>query len=77
MPEWLLAIYARPLMLGLLALTVTLEMRDEIRLLQVNWGGMEKVPGLEGMVVVRFGNSVGKQFQDAEFLGLLTGATLR
>lgn len=75
---------------------VTPEMREEVRLLQVNWGGMEKVSGLEGMVtaagafkqrlyvipskrmvVVRFGNSVGKQFQDAEFLGLLTGATLR
>lgn len=73
---------------------VTPEMREEIRLLQVNWGGMEKVPGLEGMVtaagafkqrlyvipsrrmvVVRFGNSVGKQFQDAEFLALLTGQT--
>ena len=67
--------------------------RAEIALLQRNFGGMERVPGLEGMVtaagafkqrlyvipgyrmvVVRFGNSVGKQFDDARFLGLLTGA---
>lgn len=68
-------------------------LREEIRLLQRNLGGMDRVPGLEGMViaagafkqrlyvipsrrmvVVRFGNSVGRQFDDAEFLGLLTGA---
>ena len=75
---------------------VTPELRAAIRLLQTNWGGMDRVPGLEGMVtaagafkqrlyvipsrrmvVVRYGNSVGKQFDDATFLGLLTGATLR
>ncbi len=69
-------------------------LRDEIRVLRTNLGGMERVPGLEGMlvaagafkqrlyvipslrmVVVRFGNSVGRQFDDAEFLGLLTGAS--
>jgi CubicO group peptidase (beta-lactamase class C family) len=68
-------------------------LRAEIRQLQNNFGGMERVPGLEGMVtaagafkqrlyvipsrrmvVVRLGNSVGPQFQDARFLGLLTGA---
>ena len=31
------------------------------------------IPGRR-MVVVRFGNSVGEQFDDARFLGLLTGA---
>jgi CubicO group peptidase (beta-lactamase class C family) len=72
---------------------VTPEMRREIRQLRNNLGGMERVPGLEGMVtaagafkqrlyiipsrrmvVVRFGNSVGEQFDDARFLGLLTGS---
>jgi CubicO group peptidase (beta-lactamase class C family) len=66
--------------------------RAEIRQLQNNFGGMDRVPGLEGMitaagmfkqrlyvipsrrmVVVRFGNSVGGQFDDARFLGLLLG----
>ncbi len=69
------------------------ELRAEIRQLQRNMGGMDRVPGLDGMitaagafkqrlyiiparrmVVVRFGNSVGEQFDDAQFLGLLTGA---
>lgn len=69
------------------------ELRAEIRQLQNNMGGMDRVPGLEGMitaagafkqrlyiisarrmVVVRFGNSVGPQFDDAQFLGLLTGS---
>jgi CubicO group peptidase (beta-lactamase class C family) len=68
-------------------------LRNEIRLLRDNFGGMDQVPGLEGMVtaagafkqrlyvipsrrmvVVRLGNSVGPQFEDARFLGLLTGA---
>jgi CubicO group peptidase (beta-lactamase class C family) len=68
-------------------------LRRQITQLQNNFGGMERVPGLEGMVtaagafkqrlyvipsrrmvVVRLGNSVGPQFQDARFLGLLTGA---
>jgi CubicO group peptidase (beta-lactamase class C family) len=68
-------------------------LRASIRQLRDNFGGMEQVPGLEGMVVaagafkqrlyvipsrrmvvVRFGNSVGPQFDDARFLGLLTGA---
>jgi CubicO group peptidase (beta-lactamase class C family) len=68
-------------------------LRAQIPQLEDNLGGMERVPGLEGMVlaagafkqrlyvipslrmvVVRFGNSVGKQFDDARFLGLLTGA---
>lgn len=72
---------------------VTPELRAEIRQLQNNMGGMDQVPGLEGMVtaagafkqrlyiipqrrmvVVRFGNSVGPQFDDARFLGLLTGS---
>jgi CubicO group peptidase (beta-lactamase class C family) len=67
--------------------------RESIRQLQNNFGGMDRVPGLEGMitaagafkqrlyiipsrrmVVVRFGNSVGPQFDDARFLGLLLGA---
>lgn len=67
-------------------------LRGEIRQLRNNFGAMETVPGLEGMVtaagafkqrlyiipsrnmvVVRFGNSVGPQFDDARFLGLLTG----
>jgi len=75
---------------------VTPEMRAEIRLLQTNWGGMDRVPGLDGMVtaagafkqrlyvipsrrmvVVRFGNSVGRQFDDATFLGLLMGSSGR
>jgi CubicO group peptidase (beta-lactamase class C family) len=68
------------------------ELRSTIRQLRDNLGGMERVPGLEGMliaagafkqrlyvipsrrmVVVRYGNSVGPQFDDARFLGLLTG----
>jgi len=67
--------------------------RAEIRQLQNNFGGMDRVPGLDGlmtaagafkqrlyiiparrMVVVRFGNSVGPQFDDARFLGLLLGS---
>ncbi len=70
--------------------------KQEIALLQRNFGGMEKVPGLEGMVtaagafkqrlyvipsrrmvVVRYGNSVGPQFEDARFLALLTGASVQ
>lgn len=69
------------------------ELRAEIRQLQNNMGGMDRVPGLDGMitaagafkqrlyiiptrrmVVVRFGNSVGPQFDDARFLGLLLGS---
>ena len=69
------------------------ELRAEIRQLQDNLGGMDRVPGVEGMitaagafkqrlyvlpqrrmVVVRFGNSVGPQFDDARFLGLLLGS---
>jgi CubicO group peptidase (beta-lactamase class C family) len=72
---------------------VPTELRTTIRQLQNNMGGMDRVPGLEGMVtaagafkqrlyvipsrqmvVVRFGNSVGPQFDDARFLGLLTGS---
>jgi CubicO group peptidase (beta-lactamase class C family) len=72
---------------------VPAELRAEIRQLQNNMGGMDRVPGLEGMitaagafkqrlyiiperrmVVVRFGNSVGPQFDDAQFLGLLLGS---
>ena len=72
---------------------VPAELRATIRQLQNNMGGMDQVPGLEGMVtaagafkqrlyvipsrqmvVVRFGNSVGPQFDDARFLGLLTGS---
>lgn len=68
-------------------------LRAEIRQLQNNFGGMDRVPGLEGMitaagafkqrlyiipsrrmVVVRVGNSVGPQFDDARFLGLLLGS---
>lgn len=68
------------------------ELRDEIRLLRNNLGGIEHIPGLEGMVVAagafkqrlyiipsrqmvvtRLGNSVGEQFDDARFLGLLLG----
>jgi CubicO group peptidase (beta-lactamase class C family) len=68
--------------------------RAQIRQLQNNFGGMDRVPGLEGMltaagafkqrlyiipsrrmVIVRFGNSVGPQFDDARFLGLLLGTT--
>jgi len=68
------------------------ELHDEIRLLSNNLGGIEHIPGLEGMVVaagafkqrlfimpsrrmvvVRLGNSVGAQFDDARFLGLLLG----
>lgn len=68
------------------------ELRDEIRVLRNNFGAMDRVPGLEGMVtaagafkqrlyiipsrrmvVARLGNSVGPQFDDARFLGLLTG----
>ena len=71
-------------------------LREEIKQLEDNMTGLDRVPGLEGMVtaaggfkqrlyviptrrmvVVRFGNSVGKQFDDATFLGLLTGASLR
>ncbi len=71
-------------------------MKTEIAQLQRNFGGMEKVPGLEGMVtaagafkqrlyvipsrrmvVVRYGNSVGPQFEDARFLALLTGASIQ
>jgi CubicO group peptidase (beta-lactamase class C family) len=67
--------------------------RAEIRQLQNNFGGMDRVPGLDGMitaagafkqrlyiipsrrmVVVRVGNSVGPQFDDARFLGLLLGS---
>lgn len=69
------------------------ELRDDIRLLRRNLGGVEHVPGLDGMVVaagafkqrlyiipsrrmvvVRFGNSVGDQFDDGRFLGLLLGS---
>lgn len=69
------------------------ELRGEIQLLRRNLGGVEHVPGLEGMVVaagafkqrlyiipsrrmvvVRFGNSVGEQFDDGRFLGLLLGS---
>lgn len=69
------------------------ELRAEVRQLQNNFGAMDRVPGLEGMVtaagafkqrlyiipsrrmvVARLGNSVGPQFDDARFLGLLTGA---
>lgn len=72
---------------------VTPELRAEIRQLQTNFGAMDRVPGLEGMVaaagafkqrlyiipsrrmvVARLGNSVGPQFDDARFLGLLTGS---
>ncbi len=68
-------------------------LRGEIDQLRNDFGAMETVPGLEGMVtaagafkqrlyiipsrnmvVVRFGNSVGPQFDDVRFLGLLTGA---
>jgi CubicO group peptidase (beta-lactamase class C family) len=68
------------------------ELRSEIRQLRDNFGGMDRIPGLEGMVtaagafkqrlyiipsrrmvVVRVGNSVGPQFDDARFLGLLLG----
>ncbi len=68
------------------------ELRAEVRQLRNNFGAMERVPGLEGMVtaagafkqrlyiipsrrmvVARLGNSVGPQFDDARFLGLLTG----
>ncbi len=71
---------------------VTPAMREEIRQLATNFGGMERVPGLEGMVtaagafkqrlyvipsrrmvVVRLGNSIGRNFEDARFLGLLMG----
>ena len=71
-------------------------LRGQIRQLQNNFGGMDRVPGLEGMVtaagafkqrlyvipsrrmvVVRLGNSVGPQFEDARFLGLLTGAIVQ
>lgn len=71
---------------------VSPELRAEVRQLRNNFGGMERVPGLEGMVtaagafkqrlyiipsrrmvVARLGNSVGPQFDDARFLGLLTG----
>jgi CubicO group peptidase (beta-lactamase class C family) len=71
------------------------ELRAEIKQLQNNMGGMDRVPGLEGMVtaagafkqrlyvipsrrmvVVRFGNSVGRQFDDATFLSLLTGQSM-
>lgn len=67
-------------------------LREDIRQLRNNFGGMEHIPGLEGMViaagafkqrlyviparkmvVVRYGNSVGAQFDDARFLGLLLG----
>jgi CubicO group peptidase (beta-lactamase class C family) len=69
-------------------------LREEIRQLEDNMVGVDRVPGLEGMimaagafkqrlyvipaqrmVVVRFGNSVGKQFDDATFLGLLMGVS--
>lgn len=68
------------------------ELRAEVRQLENNFGAMDRVPGLEGMVtaagafkqrlyiipsrrmvVARLGNSVGPQFDDARFLGLLTG----
>lgn len=71
---------------------ITPELRAEVRQLQNNFGAMDRVPGLEGMVtaagafkqrlyiipsrrmvVARLGNSVGPQFDDARFLGLLTG----
>ena len=72
---------------------VVQRLRGQITQLRNNFGGMERVPGLDGMVtaagafkqrlyvipgrrmvVVRLGNSAGPQFEDARFLGLLTGA---
>ncbi len=71
---------------------VSKELEAEVRLLAMNFKGVDEVPGLEGMVVaagafkqrlyvipthrmvvVRFGRSSNRQFDDATFLRLVTG----
>lgn len=71
---------------------VSTALEEEVRLLAMNFQGVDEVPGLEGMVVaagafkqrlyvipshrmvvVRFGRSGTRQFDDATFLRLVTG----